>query len=78
MTFQPSTFSERAQVAHLNADVTPQQPKRSLGMMLWGLAGPIAMGLSYQRNHSIPWAIAHGFVAIPYLAYRGFQAAASK
>jgi hypothetical protein len=34
-----------------------------------GLAFPIAVGLSYSRNKSVPWAILHGFIAIPYLAY---------
>ncbi len=33
------------------------------------LAGPVAMGVSYSRNKSIPWAIAHGAVGPAYLVY---------
>jgi hypothetical protein len=41
-----------------------------------GVTDIAAMALSYERNKSIPWAIAHGFgpVGPVYLAYRGVQA----
>lgn len=34
----------------------------------------LSVGLSYQRNKSVPWAIVHGLIAPFYLAYRGVQA----
>lgn len=34
------------------------------------ISAPVAMGLSYQRNRSILWAVLTGFVPIPYLVYR--------
>lgn len=70
MTFQPSEFS----VSRQNS--TAQSGSSSSIMSgLFALSVPIAMGLSYQKNHSVGWAFVHGFVALPYLAYRGFQAA---
>lgn len=36
---------------------------------LYGLAGAVAMGVSYGRNQSVPWALVHGLVGVPYLAY---------
>jgi hypothetical protein len=39
---------------------------------VWG-SGVGAMALSYSKNQSIPWAIAHGFIGPVYLAYRGIQ-----
>jgi hypothetical protein len=35
------------------------------------VAAPIAMGVSYSRNHSLGWAFLSGFVGIPYLVYAG-------
>ena len=37
-----------------------------------------AMALSYQRNESIPWALAHGIIGPVYLAYRGVQAVSDR
>ena len=34
------------------------------------ISAPIAMGLSYQRNKSLVWALLTGFVPLPYLVYR--------
>jgi hypothetical protein len=62
--------------------VTPAAPKeKEWYQQTWykvflGVSDIAAMGLSYQRNKSILWAIAHGFgpVGPAYLAYRGAQA----
>ena len=37
------------------------------------LAAPVAMAISYKRNHSLPWAFATGFVALPYLTYVAYD-----
>lgn len=36
-------------------------------------AMPAAVALSYTRNASVPWAVAHGLVAVPYVIFRGVQ-----
>lgn len=41
--------------------------------LLFAVAGPIAMGVSYQRNKSIPWALAAGFFGLPYLTYVAYD-----
>ena len=46
--------------------------------MAAGVAGVMAAGVSYSRNQSIPWAIAHSIVGIPYLAYVGYETATKK
>jgi hypothetical protein len=42
-----------------------------------GLAGAAAVGVSYSRNQSVPWAIFHGVFGVPYLAYVGYEKLAS-
>jgi hypothetical protein len=37
------------------------------------IAAPIAVGVSYSRNQSGPWAIAHGLIGLPYLVYVGAE-----
>ncbi len=36
-------------------------------------AGTGAMALSYSKNKSVPWAIAHGLIGPLYLTYRGVE-----
>jgi hypothetical protein len=45
--------------------------------IIWG-SSVGSMALSYQRNQSIPWALAHGIIGPVYLAYRGVQAVSDR
>jgi hypothetical protein len=49
---------------------------RTVGNVM-GIAGlvaaPVAMAVSYKRNHSLGWAFLSGIVAIPYLIYVGIS-----
>lgn len=40
---------------------------------LYGLSSAAAMGVSYSRNRSVPWALVHGLVGVPYLVYAGAE-----
>lgn len=33
------------------------------------VSGPAAMAMSYSKHQSIPWALLHGAVGLPYLFY---------
>lgn len=37
------------------------------------IAAPLAFALSYQRNGSIKWALIHGIIGAPYLAFRAAE-----
>jgi threonine/homoserine/homoserine lactone efflux protein len=45
-------------------------------MGVW--AFPLAVGLSFARNRDAKWAIIHGLMGVPYLAYLGVQAVSNK
>lgn len=79
-TFAPSLYSNPAG-EEMNMVIAEPRRARSGPSTLsifMGLMGPVAMGLSYAQNKSIPWAIVHSFVAPAYLAYRGVEYAKEK
>ena len=65
------------QTAALANSGPPLAPVRwgAMRAIRWA-AVPVAMGISYSRNKSIPWALGAGLVPRLYLVYMGLQAAA--
>lgn len=51
----------------------PDDAKLTTLKVAGGLLVPLAMGLSYARNKSIPLAFVHGAIGPAYVAYRGVQ-----
>ena len=47
--------------------------ERPLISAITGLAGAAAAGVSYSRNKSVGWALLHGILGVPYLAYVGYD-----
>lgn len=39
------------------------------------VAAPVAIAVSYARNRNLKWALIHGFIGAPYLAYVAFDLA---
>lgn len=37
------------------------------------VAVPVTWAVSYNRNHSVGWALLHGFISVPYLIYVGIS-----
>jgi hypothetical protein len=59
-------------------DATKYVTERPLMAAITGLAGAAAIGVSYSRNQSVPWAIFHGLFGVPYLAYVGYETYSAK
>jgi hypothetical protein len=55
------------------SDATKYIAERPVMSAITGLAGAAAIGVSYSRNQSVPWAIFHGIFGVPYLAYVGYE-----
>ncbi len=48
-------------------------PVHTAAIALSVIGTPLAMGLSYQRNKSVPLSLLHGLLGPIYVAYRGAQ-----
>ena len=67
-TMEPKPWLEGQLYEKLNPRKTKKNPAGAFQAAL-GLAAPIAMGVSYSRNHSVLWAFLHGLIGLPYLVY---------